>query len=265
MASSVKSLALSYNNAFIQESKLIVKRGMTGDVGNIYYGLGEFEDMSFLLHLLREEDYFADIGANIGSYSILASSCCRASTIAFEPIPETFETLKLNVKINNIEKEVETLNIGLGSKSDVLNFTLYKDATNHVVLNDNDGHHTIKIEVNRLDDVITRCPILIKLDVEGFESEVLKGAFNILSNPDLKAIVIELNGSGEKFGFDDTDIVKSLQDLGFKPYKYLPFQKKLEELASANNATNTIFIRDFNFVLDRIANSESFEVLGRKI
>src|SRR5664279_482984 len=55
---------------FIENSKLIVQGGMTGATGNIYTGLHEFEDMMFLLHLLRRGDVFADVGANIGSYTL---------------------------------------------------------------------------------------------------------------------------------------------------------------------------------------------------
>jgi hypothetical protein len=41
--------------------------------GNIYAGLHEFGDMAFVLHFLRAGDLFADVGANIGSYTVLAS------------------------------------------------------------------------------------------------------------------------------------------------------------------------------------------------
>ena len=45
----------------------MARKGMTGASGNIYFGLHEFEEMGFLLHFLREEDLFIDIGAYIGS------------------------------------------------------------------------------------------------------------------------------------------------------------------------------------------------------
>src|SRR5688572_4540737 len=52
-------------------SRLIIRRGMTGATGNIYVGLHEFHEMSFILHLLRQDDLFADAGANVGSYTVL--------------------------------------------------------------------------------------------------------------------------------------------------------------------------------------------------
>ena len=55
---------------------------MTGATQNIYCGLQEFEEMAFLLHFLRKDDLPLDIGANIGSYTILAASSVGARTMA---------------------------------------------------------------------------------------------------------------------------------------------------------------------------------------
>jgi hypothetical protein len=76
---------------FVNNTRLLVKPGMTGATGNIYCGLHEFEDMAFVLHLLRPGDLFVDIGANIGSYTILAGAT-GANAISFEPVPSTFDT-----------------------------------------------------------------------------------------------------------------------------------------------------------------------------
>lgn len=49
---------------WVNGSKFLVKTGETGLTGNIYTGFHEFPDMVFLLHFLRAEDLFVDIGAN---------------------------------------------------------------------------------------------------------------------------------------------------------------------------------------------------------
>ena len=59
---------------FTQNSKILIKKSMTGATGNLYYGLDEFNDMGFLLHFLRKKDVFIDVGSNVGSYTILASA-----------------------------------------------------------------------------------------------------------------------------------------------------------------------------------------------
>lgn len=51
---------------FVNGAKLLAEPGMTGATGNVYVGLHEFEDMAFVLHFLRPDDLFVDVGANIG-------------------------------------------------------------------------------------------------------------------------------------------------------------------------------------------------------
>ena len=53
---------------------------------NIYRGLFEYEDMLFLLHALRPENIFVDVGANVGAYTILSSKVVNAKSVAFEPM-----------------------------------------------------------------------------------------------------------------------------------------------------------------------------------
>ena len=65
---------------WIGGQRLAFQRGMTGATGNFYVGLHEFADMMLPLHFLREGDLFLDIGANVGSYTVLASGVCRAKT-----------------------------------------------------------------------------------------------------------------------------------------------------------------------------------------
>jgi len=106
---------------------------MTGATGNIYTGLHEFEEMSFVLHFLRKDDVMFDIGANIGSYTILAGAVVGAECFAFEPIPDTFGHLIDNVNINGIYEKVKCYNIGIADKNGILKFTSNLDTCNHVV------------------------------------------------------------------------------------------------------------------------------------
>jgi len=87
---------------FVNNAVLMVEPGMTGATGNIYAGLAEFEDMGFLLHFLKKDDLFVDIGANIGSFTVLASKVVDAKSIAIEALPTTHEKLMKNISANNI-------------------------------------------------------------------------------------------------------------------------------------------------------------------
>jgi hypothetical protein len=79
---------------FTDKSTYLCRNGLTGLTGNLYYGLMEMEEMSFLLHFIRDEDCFFDIGSNVGAYTILASQHSLAEVHAFEPHPQTFNFLK---------------------------------------------------------------------------------------------------------------------------------------------------------------------------
>ena len=119
---------------FVNDTQLITTHGMTGATGDWYCGLREYEDMGFLLHALQSGDLFVDVGANIGSYSILAGACEGVKVIAFEPVPQTFSWLQKNIKINALENRIEAMNIGLAEQKGSLNFSSNLDSLNHVVL-----------------------------------------------------------------------------------------------------------------------------------
>lgn len=243
---------------FGEKSTLICWKGLTGATGNLYCGLHEFSDMAFLLHFLRNTDDFIDIGANIGSYTVLAASEIGTHTIAFEPVPTTFKNLQNNVKINNIESITTLHNCGLGNENGTIKFTSKFDTVNHVATSD--SKDTIEVEIKQFDKMVSiNKNTLIKIDVEGYETEVLMGMNEALANDKTKAIIIELNGSGARYGYDENDIHKSLIAKGFLPFIYHPFTRELEKIDSFGSH-NTIYIRDLNFVSERIEKSKKFNI-----
>jgi FkbM family methyltransferase len=250
---------------YLKGTKLSVTKGMAGATGNIYTGLHEFNDMAFLLHLLRKEDVFFDIGANVGSYTVLASGVSGASTVSIEPIQTTFKSLQKNVQINNIENLVTTKNIGLGKEEGKLVFTNSMDTVNHVINESENISEQNKVVVDvQIGDMLVQhfgCPLLIKIDVEGFESPVLDGMPLILANSNLKALIVELNGSGTRYGFNDSDIHQKLVALNFVAYDYNPFTRLLKVLDMPSKY-NTIYVRDINFVKERIFSADKISIFS---
>jgi len=241
-----------------EKSKLIIKKGMTGATQNYYCGLHEFNDMGFLLHFLRDQDLFIDIGANVGSYTILAASEVGADTISFEPIPETFEVLNRNIRLNDIKGKVKTYCVGLGAKEDVLKFTNSQDTLNHVAIDNN--KETTEVPIKRLDEIVEiKHPTLTKIDVEGFESEVLKGMKLALENSNLKAMIIELNGVSKRYGKLDDETHKKLLSFGFNPFQYNPLLRELKRIKTYGSH-NTIYIKDYDFVNQRISTSQKIRI-----
>jgi FkbM family methyltransferase len=239
---------------FTNKAKLIIQKGMTGATQNLYCGLHDFNDMFFLLHFLRENDLFVDIGANVGSYTVLGAAHVAASVIAIEPVPATFAHLQQNIRINQLYEKVKTLNIALGSEAGKIYFTSKLDTENHVAVGNEAD--TFEVAVQKLDEVLAgKLPLLLKIDVEGFETEVLNGAATTLQNSSVKAIIIELNGLGKRYGFDENLVHQRLLDNNFQPYTYNPFLRQLTLCPTFGNR-NTIYLRDIPFVTERIKTAE---------
>ncbi|GAA4084476.1 FkbM family methyltransferase [Mucilaginibacter panaciglaebae] len=252
--------------SFIPPVRFYVSKGLTGITGNIYAGLHEFNEMAFLLHFLRDEDTFIDVGANVGAYTILASGVCGATSIALEPVNSTFDILLKNVELNQLNGNVTAVNAAAGSEMGVTRFTSANDTTNHVVAeNETITSENIEVKLLTIDSLIQKnIPQLAKIDVEGFESEVLKGMVNTLDADDLKAIIIELNGSGNRYGFNEADIHQNLLNKRFRPHLYDPFKRTLTETETFSTH-NTIYCRDMEFVYHRIQTAAKISVLGEMI
>ena len=131
--------------------------------------------------LIRPDFQILDVGANIGCTSLLFSDLGQ-QVVAFEPLPQTFELLQKNIssaKKNNIE----TLALALGdeNKETEIYFSDMNRSTAFVLdKTERDDNKTVTIQVKRLDDLLPEIGIdrldFIKIDVEGYELRVLKGA-----------------------------------------------------------------------------------------
>jgi len=103
---------------WLHGAKFMVSKGEETLTGNVYCGLTEFADMCFLLHGLRDTDQFADVGANLGSYTILACVAVGARGIAFEPVPASHGRLLENIRLNQAEDRVRVVNMAVGDTPD---------------------------------------------------------------------------------------------------------------------------------------------------
>ncbi|WP_029002490.1 FkbM family methyltransferase [Azorhizobium doebereinerae] len=251
---------------FVAPMKLCVTPGMTGATLNIYTGLAEFDDMAFVLHALRPGDAFLDVGANVGAYSLLAAAA-GARVIAVEPAPAACRWLALNVRVNDLGARVEIVPAALGRAAGSVRFTAGQDTLNHVA-EAGETADAVTVPVERLDDVAARggdVPRIIKIDVEGYETEVLAGADRTLASPDLLAVILELNGSGARYGFDDAALGARMSGLGFRPCRYDAAARVLSPLDQPNAAQNTLFVRDRAEVERRLARAPRFRVQGREV
>ena len=242
---------------WVDDAKFIVSKGETGLSGNLYCGLMEYEDMAFLLHYLKQDDTFYDVGANVGAYTILASGVINAKSVSFEPLPSTFDRFIDQIKINRIDHLVESKNVGVGDKSDTLELTNNLNCMNKINTDPNNRDVT-NVDVIALDECyVPTSSSFVKIDVEGYEKFVLEGGTNFFSNKYVTALIIELNGSGVLFGVEDNDVHKIIRSHGFKPVSYDPFSRKVSPLKTYNTGANTIFVKDIDNAQHRVATSQS--------
>ncbi len=246
-----------HTHSWIAGSKLVVENGMTGATGNIYCGLHEFADMAFVLHLLREGDLFLDIGANVGSYTVLASAVCGARTLAFEPDPDTAARLARNINANGIGAQVTVIEAALGAEDGEISFTAGLDTVNQVAASSQAGR-TRTVALRCLDGVAGAADaVLMKLDVEGYEAQVLAGAEAVLAAPSLLAIETEL---------DAPDVIGTLTKAGFARRFYDPLSRTLSDRPpEAGRASNALFIRNEAAVLARVTTAPRRRILNTMV
>lgn len=246
---------------FIEDAQLLVRRGMRGATGNVYFGLHEWSEMLFLLHLLRPDDLFLDIGANIGSYTILASKVAHAGCIAVEPIPSTRARLRLNLVLNGVEARVTAPAVGVAARGGVLRFTDSLDTMNHITGDDPNESPGVEVRVEPIDALLQgQVPILFKLDVEGYELQALSGADKMLSDPRCAAGIVEMTRENA------VAIDALLRSHRFGAYDYVPSTRTLVPLSSwRREASNTIYVRDIERVASRVGSARRIHVAGMDV
>lgn len=166
---------------------------------------------------LRAGDVLYDIGANIGVYALIAAKIApEAAIVAFEPAYATFAELCENVRLNGAMSAVTPLPVVLGETTRVGSLA-YRDtaagAADHT-LDQGSGSYVQPVLVHALDDLVARyglaAPTLVKLDVDGAEAEVLRGARDVLRSPQLRSLVVEVENA------NTDDVQRELAEAGFR-------------------------------------------------
>ena len=173
----------------------------------------------------KEGDTVIDIGAHIGRYTLISSKRIgqNGRVLAIEANPAVFNMLNKNINLNHLTN-VKSLNYAVFSEKtkiklfvpgDNLDFTIY-----NTVMTDRSRKYSekyVEVEANTLDNILQQNQInpedvnWIKIDVEGAEYEVLKGATNVLSKSKDIALLIEIHNlsNGTNYYKPITDLLKS--------------------------------------------------------
>ncbi len=131
------------------------------------------EDISVLEKFITGDSVVADVGANIGTFSIPLSRKAK-EVLAFEPVPENVKWLEENIRANNV-KNIVVFPIALGDKNAEVKMISHNDKEfSNFSMREGKG-----TQVGTLDSIVQRVDVL-KIDVEGCEPAVLRGAENII-------------------------------------------------------------------------------------
>tara|TARA_Y100001970_G_scaffold157891_1_gene193143 strand:- start:4820 stop:5737 length:918 start_codon:yes stop_codon:yes gene_type:complete len=227
--------------------------GDSGIIANYYFYIDDYEESIFLIHYLTNKDLFIDVGSNHGHYTMIASGICNSKTISIEPVKRTYTRLKMNIELNKL-KNVKSFNVGISNYEGDLYISNNMGSMNRIIEKASDANCEL-IRTTTLDKLLIKEDniSLIKIDVEGYEKNVLLGCGKNLQNQNLKVIIIELNNSNLYYNYDENETIAILNEHGFSPYKYIYPDNILVSLEKKNfDSYNTIFIRDIEFVNNRI-------------
>jgi len=151
----------------------------------------EPEVWKMLMAELRTGDTFVDVGAFIGLYTVAVGLRLRKSgrVVAFEPDSRNFSLLQEHIRLNGLESQVELNQAAVSDRSGACHFLA--DGSSEARLVSTDRGSTAIVNVVKLDDALRgRRVDILKIDVEGHEETVLRGAENVLGSPSLKPRVI---------------------------------------------------------------------------
>jgi FkbM family methyltransferase len=201
-----------------------------GAAALIYFqGASEPELMNFLQSFLKEGMVFVDVGAHLGEYTVLAASIVKDSGCvhAFEARPDTFEILARNVEMNGLGNVV-TNPWAVWNQEGTFDFEQTPDPSVSALrpspAEGSGPIRLVKVNAVALDGYLQKAgapkPSLMKVDVEGAELQVLRGAVGLLTSPEAPVLVVEYGRNNTlAFGYSADEVCVFLRNLGYQIYQ----------------------------------------------
>lgn len=213
---------------------------------NSRYDLETFE---IIRRVLRKDSNCIDVGAHKGAIlKEMIKAAPLGKHLAFEPLPDLYEELKLNFNGNNVKVYTYALSDNGGLTS--FNYVTTNPAYSGILKRDYDRpeqDRIIQVEVRRLDDIVDLdMPIkLIKIDVEGAEFGVLKGANKLMTR--WKPVIIYEQGLGgaDIYGTQPGHFFDYMQLFGYKISLMEYYLRDKEPLSREEYCLN--FTKGYNY------------------
>ncbi len=155
----------------------------------------------------QQADFFVDVGANIGLYSLYAAHTKGIEVAAFEPESANYAQLNKNIFLNKLDQKIKAYPLAISNEmslSDLYLSSWGEGQSLHNFKETNDFNNEPFLPVFSqgclsvsLDELIAkkwiRVPQHIKIDVDGIEDKIIQGALNLIDHPLMKSLLVELN------------------------------------------------------------------------
>jgi FkbM family methyltransferase len=236
---------------------------------NLFYGIN-YEQGEFLLikHLVKVSNYFVDVGANTGIFSIYAARSKKdLKVLCFEPHPSNYQRLLNNISINKLTN-IQTFPNAIGQEQRTIEFTVPADLSISTTASANEiftrnfhriEHIAIPVKQVSLDEILLQVPLtwrdVIKIDVEYYELDVLKGAEQTLRTKrpiviieilQYENLILQFPEMEEKLDKNHASLIFNfLLSLGYHGYaieeEHIEYLESVESIKKKGNR-NFIFI-----------------------
>jgi FkbM family methyltransferase len=205
-------------------------------VGRWHYFRGSFyqDDIVLLLEtLIRRGDIVVDAGANYGMITCLAARLAgpSGSIYAFEPNPDSLETIHHAIKINKFYN-VNLFELGLSDREGRATMMAHPNPSEAWVALDGlpEGEKGHVIRLVKGDDVLgdlkSSRPVIVKMDVEGHEVQALRGLSRLLERREL-ALICEINRRAlERAGSSPDELLGFMKSRGFDAFRFETHQSR---------------------------------------
>lgn len=207
------------------------------------YGIYEEEELDLLTTWLVSKNYdpnkiCVDIGANIGNHSVYFSRFFK-KVVAFEPNPRVYRLLSINSELSS---NIDCHMLALSDKNGQSLMSFESINLGGASIKQHNSEGTV-VETKKLDDIFFDHPIgLMKIDVEGHEEKVLRGAANLIEQ--FKPLIL-FEQHIEDFTDGKSPSIEFLRELGYSKFAIAEFSPKVSRSLIKNLLIN--FLRIFTF------------------
>ncbi len=245
-----KNSKIRVNDSFLNIS--FDDKGLSKDL--LIHKKREKFSTDFLKTILQKNEIIVDIGANIGYYALLESQLASNGRVfAVEPVPENSNLLDVNIKLNEC-KNIDVYKMAIGDFSGKSKMYVYDKRNRCSFVEDLSGKiiNEIEVQIMTLDQFVefyvNQNPTFIRMDLEGYEFQVIKGAHNILSDNHPLKLFIELHPhlmSDERM----IDILNTLKQTSFKIESIIfdPEASDYRSISYLNNLHRKIGIPEYGY------------------